>query len=273
LFRWITSVDWSIEELNEERLQFHQEDASTRYSEHRTIAVDDIDPYGRLIEDVGWLWDHGEKRDVIAHDYLIANDVCSSGKHYPLEFRPFIKEEDCKDKNIPFKDPTQLFIELIDSTVAKKIPGDFVFDSDDTNAKPLNHINSLRRAYVGELNRLVDFQGKQMHASDIASIRPDIRKAIEWKGKKPWDFTKSCWIPKVDHKGRVVILWKRKNDENGAKILVTHRIKWEVRPIQGVYKERWSGTETFHRDGKNGRVSAKKWAKSNKTYVSCHLRP
>jgi hypothetical protein len=43
LFRWITSVDWSIEELNEERLQFHQEDASTRYSEHRTIAVDDID--------------------------------------------------------------------------------------------------------------------------------------------------------------------------------------------------------------------------------------
>lgn len=43
LNRWITSVDWSIEELNEERLQFHQEDASTRYSEHGTIAVDDID--------------------------------------------------------------------------------------------------------------------------------------------------------------------------------------------------------------------------------------
>ncbi len=78
---------------------------------------------------------------------LIANDVCSSGKHYPLEFRPFIKEEDCKDKDIPFKDPTQLFMELIDWTVAKKIRGDFVFDSDDTNAKPLNHINSLCRRY------------------------------------------------------------------------------------------------------------------------------
>jgi|GEM_PF-2711427 len=59
-------------------------------------------------------------------------------------------------------------MELIDWTVAKEIPGDFVFDSDYTNAKSLNHINSLRRAYVGELNRLVDFQGKQMHASDIA---------------------------------------------------------------------------------------------------------
>jgi|GEM_PF-3991255 len=85
-----------------------------------------------------------------------------------------------------------------------------------------------------------------------------------------WGVRKSCWIPKIDHKERVVILWKRKNDENAAKILVTHRIKWEVRRIQGVYKERWSGTETFHGDGK--RVSAKKWAKSNKTYVSCHLR-
>gem|GEM_PF-3082691 len=72
-----------------------------------------------------------------------------------------------------------------------------------------------------KLNRLVDFQGKQMHASDIArSIRPDIRKAIEWSGKKPWYFTKSCWIPKVDRKGREVILWKRKNDENAAKILI-----------------------------------------------------
>jgi|GEM_PF-4857046 len=35
-------------------------------------------------------------------------------------------------------------------TLAKEIPGDFVFDSDYTNAKPLNHIHGLGRAYVGE---------------------------------------------------------------------------------------------------------------------------
>lgn len=255
LNRWITSVDWNVEELNEERLKFHQEDPTTRYSEYGTIALDDvlIDHEGQFIEDVGWMWDHAEKRSVIAHNYLIANYICASGKHYPLEFRRFIKEEDCKERQISFKDHTELFIELIDWVVAKKIPGDFVFDSYYTNARPLNHINSLDRAYVGDLkfNSWVDFQGKQMHVIEIAeSIQPENRKTIEWNGKKQWYFTKSCHIPNIDHKVRILILWKRKNDKDPVKILVTNRIKWEVRRIQSAYKKRWSGTETFHRDGK-----------------------
>jgi hypothetical protein len=255
LNRWITSVDWDVEQLNEERLRFHQEDPTTRYSEYGTIALDDvlIDHEGRFIEDVGWMWDHAEKRSVIAHDYLIANYICSSGKHYPLEFRRFIKEEDCKEKQIPFKDHTDLFIELVDWVIAKKIPGDLVFDSYYTNARPLNHINSLDRAYVGDLkfNRWVDFQGKQMHAIEVAgSIEPENRKPIEWNGKKQWYFTKSCHIPNIDHKVRILILWNRKNEKDPVKILVTNRIKWEIRRIQSAYKKRWSGTETFHRDGK-----------------------
>jgi len=255
LNRWITSVDWSVETLNEERLQFHQEDPTTRYSKYGTIALDDvlIDHDGELIEDVGWLWDHAEKRNVIAHDYLIANYICESGKHYPLEFRRFIKEEDCKERKVPFKDHTQLFIELVDWVIAKGIPGDFTFDCYYTNAKPLNRINQLNRGYVGDLkfNRWIDFQGKRMHAIDVAkSIRPEIRKPIERNGKKQWYFTKSCRIPDLDHKVRILILWKAKNDENPTKILITNRIEWEVRRIQGAYKNRWSGTETFHRDGK-----------------------
>ena len=58
------------------------------------------------------------------------------------------------------------------------------------------------------------------------------------------------WVPKVDHKVRILILWRGKKDKDPAKVLVTNRIMWEVRRIQGVYKKRWSGTETFHRDGK-----------------------
>jgi len=244
-----------VKELNEERLRFHQEDPQTRYSEYGSIALDDvlIDHEGQLIEEVGWLWDHAEKKNIIAHDYLIANYVCPSGKHYPIEFRRFIKEEDCKERHICFKNHTDLFIELVDWVVCKEIPGDFVFDSYYTNAEPLNYVNSLNRAYVGDLklNRWIDYQGKQMHAIDIAeSISPQIRKPIEWNGKKQWYFTKSCYIPNVDHKVRILILWKGRKDKNPVKVLVTNRIKWEVRRIQGVYKTRWSGTETFHRDGK-----------------------
>ena len=255
LNRWITSVDWAVEQLNKERLAFHQQDTSTRYSKYGTIALDNvlIDHDGKLIEDVGLLWDHAEHRYVIAHDYLIANYVCRSGKHYPLEFRRFIKEQDCKERQIPFKNHIQLFVELIDWVVSQKIPGDFVFDSYFTNAMDLNHINSLDRAYVGDLkfNRLIDFKGRQMHAVDAAKLIPsDIRQPIEWNGKKQWYFTKSCWIPNVDHKVRILILWRSKKDKDPAKILVTNRVKWEVRRIQSAYKKRWSGTETFHRDGK-----------------------
>lgn len=83
LNRWITEVEWDEKELNERRLAWLQHDPSTRYSAQGVIAIDDtlIDHEGKLIEDVGWFWDHADKRHLIAHDYLIANYVCTSGKH------------------------------------------------------------------------------------------------------------------------------------------------------------------------------------------------
>ena len=42
-----------------------------------------------MIEDMGWFWNHADRPYLIVHDYVIANYVCSSGKHYPLEFRRF----------------------------------------------------------------------------------------------------------------------------------------------------------------------------------------
>ena len=79
-------------------LELLQEDPATRYAEHGVIAMDDvlIDHDGKLIEDVGWFWDHAEDRAKIAHDYLFANYVCPSGQHYPLEFRRFKKREQCE---------------------------------------------------------------------------------------------------------------------------------------------------------------------------------
>jgi hypothetical protein len=60
----------------------------------------------------------------------------------------------------------------------------------------------------------------------------------------------TVWIPGVTHKVRVVILWRYRHDAEPVKILVTNRITWEVSRIVRVYRHRWTGTETFHRDGK-----------------------
>src|SRR5882672_3373195 len=159
LNRFVHLEAWDVQALNQRRLDLLQEDPDTRYSDHGTIAVDNtlIDHTGKLIDDVGWFWDHAEERYKIAHDYLIANYVCASGKHYPLDFRCFQKQDQCEDRQAPFKDHTELFKGLVDWVDSRKIPGTFAMDSYFTNAPILNYVHGKRvgdglpRGYVGSL--------------------------------------------------------------------------------------------------------------------------
>src|SRR5215218_9580100 len=160
LNRFIHLDSWDVQALNQRRLDLMQQGSDTRYSDHGTIAIDNtlIDHYGKLIDDVGWFWDHAEERHKIAHDYLIANSVCSSGKHYPLDFRCFQKQQQCEAREAPFKDHTELFKELADWADDRKIPGTFAMDSYFTNAPILNYLHATKdaeegrsRGYVGSL--------------------------------------------------------------------------------------------------------------------------
>jgi SRSO17 transposase len=83
LNRWITEVDWDEEQLKTRRLEWLQQEPPTRYASQGVIAIDNtlVTHEGKLIEEVGWFWDHADQRHVIAHDYLIANYVCPSGTH------------------------------------------------------------------------------------------------------------------------------------------------------------------------------------------------
>ena len=255
LNRWLTGVDWDVARLNAARLDWLQKEPSTRYSPHGVIPIDNvlIDHAGKLIEDAGWFWDHAEDRYKIAHDYLIVNYVCTSGKHYPLDFRRFIKREECATRKIAFRDHNEFFRELVDWVVAGGIPGDFTFDSWFTHAANLNHIHQHQRGYVGDLkfNRKIVFQGRQLKAEELAGlIPPKDRKCVQIGENRQWYFTKTIRIPEVDHPVRIVILWAKRDDAGARKILVSNRTYWEVSRIVRVYRRRWRGTECFHRDGK-----------------------
>lgn len=261
LNRFLTEVGWDAQALNRERLALLQQDADTRYHERGVIPLDNtlIDHDGKLIEDVGWFWDHADQRYLIAHDYLIANYVCPCGKHYPLDFRRFKKREQCEAEKVAFKDHTTQCLELIDWVCAEGIPGDFAFDSYFTNAPVLNHIhgkelpNGLRRGYVGSLkfNRKLEYKGRVLKASELAAqIEPARRKPLEQGGRKQWYFSCTLRIPDVRHKVRLVILWDEQEAKEPRLMLVTNRTNWEVKRIVGAYRYRWTGTETFHRDGK-----------------------
>jgi len=253
LNRWLTEVSWDVQTLNDRRLEWLQRDPKTRYSPRGVIAIENtlVDHEGKLIEDVGWFWDHADERYVIAHAYLIANSGCPSGAHYPIEWKRFKKREACAAGE--FKDHTQLCIALIDDAVARGIPGDFTFDCYFTSAKVLNHIQSQQRAYVGDLklNRHVVYDGREQSLQAVA-------RQIPWAAKKPvrmgqrryWYFSKQMRIPDVDHPVRVVLFWKARGDQDASKALVSNRLGWEVIRMVLVYRYRWTGTETFHRDGK-----------------------
>jgi hypothetical protein len=253
LNRWLNEVTWDVKALNDRRLAWLQGDPKTRYSPRGVIAIDNtlVDHAGKLIEDVGWFWDHANERYVIAHDSMISNYVCPSGAHYPIEWRRFKKKDACQQGE--FTDHTELCIELINDTITRDIPGDFTFDSYFTSAKVLNPIQRTQRAYVGDLklNRKLVYDGREQSLQAVA-------RQIPWQAKKPvrvgnrryWYFNKQMRIPDVTHPVRIVLFWKERDDAEASKALVSHRLLWEVIRMVLVYRHRWTGTETFHRDGK-----------------------
>ena len=83
-----------------------------------------------------------------------------------------------------------------------------------------------------------------------ATIPRESRKELRRGDARQWYFTCTVRIPEVNHKVRVVILWNNRRDAKAGKILVTNRTRWEVTRIVRGYRCRWTGTETFHRDGK-----------------------
>jgi DDE superfamily endonuclease len=261
LNRFLTEAPWDTDDLNRRRLELLQKDPSTRYSDQGVIPLDNtlIDRDGLLIPDAGWYWDHAEERYKIAQDYLFVNYVCTSGKHYPLDFRRFRKEEVCKALKELFRNHTALACDLIDWVCARRIPGDFTMDCYFTNAEILNHIHGRTdrfgrpRGYVGDLksNRNVQWKGQTLKVSELAAGIPAAdRKELRIGDDRQWYFTVTLRIPDVKHKARIVVLWRYRNDQQPCKILVTNRITWEVSRIVRVYRHRWTGTETFHRDGK-----------------------
>jgi hypothetical protein len=100
-------------------------------------------------------------------------------------------------------------------------------------------------------NRKVVYRGQTLKVSALAApIGPELRKPVKEGDKQQWYFTCRLGIPDVQHKVRIVMLWPRRQAEQPGIILVTNRVQWEVTRVVRVYRHRWTGTETFHRDGK-----------------------
>ena len=262
LNRFLTEVDWDHESMNQARIDWLQQFDDTQFHERGVIAIDDvlIDKSGKFIADSGTFWDHSEQRYKHAQDLIIAHYVHPhSKKHYPLDFKRYKKADQCEWTGEDFKKMTALTIELINRCQEQNVLGCFTFDSFYTCAEIQNHIHSLKnkdkteRGYVGDLkfNRKLTFKGVEQQAVEFAKTIPSSdRKSVVVDGINQWYLTVCVKMPNINHKVRIVILWKYKNDAEPRKILVTNKIHWHAERIVETYRSRWTGTETFHRDGK-----------------------
>jgi hypothetical protein len=253
LTRWLNEVTWDVTALNDRRLAWWQGDPKTRYSARGVIAIENtlVDHTGKLIEDVGWFWDHANERSVIAHDDLISHDVCPSGAHSPMEWQRFRKKDACPKEEC--KDHTTRCMELIDDAIARGIPGDCTFDSSCTSAKVLHHIQDTTRAYGGDVkrNRNVGYEGREQSLRAVARQMPwHAKNPVRVGNRRYWYFSKQRRIPHVTHPVRIVLFWKERDDAEASTALGSNRLGWEVIRMVLVYRPRWTGTETFPRDGK-----------------------
>jgi hypothetical protein len=100
-------------------------------------------------------------------------------------------------------------------------------------------------------NRKVWWRGVELRADEMAAEIPVTARAKVTSGNRTqWYFTKKIWLPEYTHAVRIVILWPYYNSKEPAKILITNQTHWEVTKVLRGYGQRWTGTETLHRDGK-----------------------
>ena len=102
-----------------------------------------------------------------------------------------------------------------------------------------------------KLNRKVVFEGREQKLQEVAGQIPFTdKKAVRVGQRCYWYFSKRMRIATVSHPVRIVLFWKERHATQASKALVTNRVVWEALRMLRVYRHRWTGTETFHRDGK-----------------------
>lgn len=225
-----TEAPWDPQVRNARRLAWLQHDVTTRSRQDGVLASDHpvIDHEGQLIADGGSFWDHAAKRHLMAHDYLIINDVPVAGTRFP---RTVQRVRTRAGAGAQCTTHTHLWCDRIDGAGARQIPGDVTVASSGTNAAIMDPIHAPDRADGGErkANRIVSVDGRAWTRSAwVARARgPRARTPITVGDPTQWSFTKTMRLPNVGHPVRIVVRWKEQRAAPPRPILVTNRVRWE----------------------------------------------
>lgn len=252
LNRFLTTGIWKQQEVNDTRIDILKIQGAL--GGKGWLAIDDTLTHktGKKIEGVGIYWDHSEKRYVLAHNIVTAEFVNPKGESHPLDFRLYLKEDQSREKRVPFKTKIDLAQELVEDALqlGLEIQG-ALFDNWFASKDFIKFLQGKGLHWVTRLksDRNIKIKGRYVAISEFASTLPreSFRKA------QIGDRVYQVFSKAVNLKGvgqvRVLISYDNEEFSGSPAYFATDKIRWEGTRILKTYSKRWN-IETFFRDSK-----------------------
>ncbi len=252
LNRFLTTGIWKQQEVNDTRIDILKIQGAL--GGKGWLAIDDTLTHktGKKIEGVGIYWDHSEKRYVLAHNIVTAEFVNPKGESHPLDFRLYLKEEQSREKRVPFKTKIDLAQELVEDALqlGLEIQG-ALFDNWFASKDFIKFLQSKGLHWVTRLksDRNIKIKGRYVAISQFAGTLPrESFRRVQIGDRIYQVFSKA-----VDLKGvglvRILISYDNEEFSGSPAYFATDQIRWEGTRILKTYSKRWN-IETFFRDSK-----------------------
>lgn len=252
LNRFLTTGIWKQQEVNDTRIDMLKTQGAL--GGKGWLAIDDTLTHktGKKIEGVGIFWDHSEKRYVLAHNIVTAEFVNLKGESHPIDFRLYLKEDQSREKRIPFKTKIELAKELVEDAVNRglDIQG-ALFDNWFASKDFIKFLRSKGLHWVTRLksDRNIKIKGRYVAIGEFASGLPRESFRMVQIGDRSYQvFSKA-----VDLKGvgqvRILISYDNEEFSGSPAYFATDQIRWEGTRILKTYSKRWN-IEVFFRDSK-----------------------
>jgi len=253
LNRFLTTYNWSREELNRRRLQLLQTERDTKRRGDGVVAIDDtlLPKTGRKMPGAGKLWDHASGRYVHAQ-CLVTSHYADPDRDYPLGLRQYYKHDSVEAEQHGFRTKIMQAMELVDECEEMGVAAEnYVFDSWYLSGELAEHIKGYGKGWVSRLkrNRILHTSDGKVKAGmwEEKAPRHAFRK-VKALGRSYWVYTKVLTVNKLG-RVRIVVSYDNPELEGEAVILASSHTHWRAKSVVRCYGLRFR-VDNFYKDAK-----------------------
>ncbi len=219
------------------------------------LLIDDseTEKSGTRMEGAGFFKCHsGEKRYIFGHNFVLMLASLNSVA-VPVGIRLYLKEEYCKQNQIPFKTKNQLAAELIEGFRAPRgVRVSVVFDSWYLNPTVVESCHKKGYPYISQTknNRTIYVEGKKFSAAQYAKRQRGLAlKSTTYTPRAQSSSVKAkSLLVRLNQLGKVRFVVSR-NEKREYVFLVTDHLRLPMVEVIRRYDIRWD-IECYFRDAK-----------------------